>query len=88
MLTNNMIKSKSPECTCFWICNVEVQIVDRICDSLKLSCQDEPNKHRNKMRNQTTPHKTTNNTTPHSDDEITKKYQKKHLIYVDITYLD
>nr|AFK48847.1 unknown [Medicago truncatula] len=38
--------------------------------------QYEPNKHRNKTQNQTTPQKTTNNTTPHSNDEITKK--KKH----------
>ena len=28
MPTNNMIKSKSPEYSCFWICNVDVQIID------------------------------------------------------------
>jgi len=35
--------------------------------------QYEPNNHHNKIRNQTTPHKTTNNTRRHSHDEITKK---------------
>jgi len=28
MPTNNMIKSKSPEYPCFWICNVDAQIID------------------------------------------------------------
>jgi len=42
------------------------------------------NEHRNKTRNQTTPHKTTNNTTSHLDDEITKKGK---ITYVKITYL-
>jgi hypothetical protein len=28
MPTNNMIKLKSPQCPCFWICNVDVQIID------------------------------------------------------------
>ena len=28
MPTNNMIKSKSPEYSCFWICNVDAQIID------------------------------------------------------------
>jgi hypothetical protein len=28
MATNNMIKSKSPEYPCFWICNVDAQIID------------------------------------------------------------
>jgi len=39
--------------------------------------QYEPNKHRNKTRNQTTPHMTTNNTTPYSDDEIKKNHNRK-----------
>jgi len=88
MPTKNMMKSKSPEYSCFRICNVGVQIMDWICDWLNLIFQYEPNEHRNKARNQTTPHKTTNNTTPHSDDEIMKKQKRKHLIYVEITYLD
>ncbi|RHN44027.1 hypothetical protein MtrunA17_Chr7g0214871 [Medicago truncatula] len=51
--------------------------------------QYEPNKHRNKTQNQTTPQKTTNNTTPHSNDEITKKKNtRKNLLYVKITYLN
>jgi len=28
MPTNNMIKSKSPEYPCIWICNVDAQIID------------------------------------------------------------
>jgi len=35
-----------------------------------------------------TPHKAINNTTPHLDDEITKIYKRKNLIYVETTYLD
>jgi len=42
----------------------------------------------NKMRNQTTQHKTTNNTTPHLYDKITKKHERKNLIYVKTTYLN
>jgi len=84
MTAKNMMKSKSPQYSFFRICNVGVQIINWICDWLKLVFQYEPNEHRNKTRNKTTPHKTTNNTMPHSDDEFTKK----HLIYVEITYLD
>jgi len=78
MPTNNMIKSKSLEYPCFWICNVDVQIIDWICNWLtEVDLSIGTNEHRNKTRNQTTPHKTTN-TTSHSDDEITKK-GKNHL---------
>jgi len=76
MPTNNMINFKSPKYTCFRICNVDAQIIDWICNWLKLIFQQEPNEHRNKTRNQM-PHKTTNNTTPHSDDEITKNTKWK-----------
>lgn len=81
----NMIKSKSLEYSCLWICNIDVQIINW----LKMIFQYEPNKHRNKTQNQTTPQKTTNNTTPHSNDEITKKKNtRKNLLYVKITYLN
>jgi hypothetical protein len=75
MLTNNMINSKSSKYPCFRIYNVDAQIIDWICNWLKLIFQYEPNEHHNKTQNQT-PHKTTNNTTPHSDDEITQKKWK------------
>jgi len=85
MPTNNMIKSKSPEYPCFWICNVDVQIIDWICNWLtEVDLSVGTNEHRNKTRNQITPHKTTNNTTSHLDDEITKK---EKITYVKITYL-
>jgi len=35
MSTNNMIKSKSLKYTCFWICNVDSQFIDWICNWLK-----------------------------------------------------
>jgi len=34
MPTNIMIKFKSPEYTCFRICNIDVQIINWICDWL------------------------------------------------------
>jgi len=76
-----MIKSKSLKYSCVWICNVDVQIIDWISDWQKLIFQYEPNKHRNKTRNQTMPHKTTNNTMPHSDYEITKTLKKTLDMY-------
>jgi len=76
MLTNNMIKHKSPKFTCFRIFNVDAQIIGWICNWLMPVFQSEINEHRDKTRNQTS-HKTTNNTTPHLDDEITKKNTKK-----------
>jgi hypothetical protein len=33
--TNNMINLKSPEYPCFWICNVDIQIIDWIWNWLK-----------------------------------------------------
>jgi len=39
MPTNNMIKSKSWEYSDFRICNVDAQIIDWICDWLKLIFQ-------------------------------------------------
>jgi len=47
---------------------------------LNVYFQYEPNEHRNKTLNQTTPHNTTNNTMPHSDDEITKSHKRKHFM--------
>ena len=46
MPTNNMIKSKSSEYSCFRICNVDAQIIDWICDCLRLIFQQEANEHR------------------------------------------
>jgi len=46
MSTNNMIKYKSLEYPCFWICNVDAQIMGWICDCLKLIFRYEPNEHR------------------------------------------
>ena len=84
MPTNNMIKSKSPEYPCFQICNIDVQIIDWICNWLtEADLSIGTNKHRNTTRNQTTLHKTTNNTTSHSNNEITEK----KITYVKITYL-
>jgi len=34
MHANNIIKSKSPKYLCFWICNIDVQIIDWICNWL------------------------------------------------------
>jgi len=34
-----MIKSKSTEYSCLWICNVDAYIIDWICDWLKLIFQ-------------------------------------------------
>jgi len=39
MPANNMIKSKSSKYQCFQICNVDPQIIDWICDWLKLIFQ-------------------------------------------------
>jgi len=36
MHINNMIKYKSTEYPCFWICNVDAQIINWIYDWLKL----------------------------------------------------
>ena len=89
MPTNNMIKSKSPEYPCFWICNVDAKIIDWICDWLKLIFQYEANEHR------TTKDAKSNNAA--QDDEQHnvalrrrnhEKTQKKNLMYVEITYLD
>jgi len=93
MPTNNMIKSKSPEYSYFWICNVDVQIIDWICNWLtEVDLSIGTNEHRNKTQNQTTLHKTTNNTTSHSDDETCSllniaeiysclRFEKKLLIF-------
>jgi len=79
MHTNNTIKSKSPEYPCLWICNIDTQIIDWICDWLTLIFQYESNEHRNKTWNQTT---------SHSDDEIMKKHKSKNLMYWKITYCE
>ena len=85
--TNNMIKLNSPECPSFWICNVDVQIIDWICNWLKLIFEYELNEHRNKTEKTNAATMTANNKTPHSDDEITTEKKKlKTLIYVKITY--
>jgi len=39
MPTNNMIKFKSPKYKCFWIFNVDAQIINWICDWLNLVFQ-------------------------------------------------
>jgi len=39
MPTNNMLKSKSTEYSCFQICNVDAQIIDWICDCMRLIFQ-------------------------------------------------
>ena len=88
MDTNNTIKCKSPKYPCLWICNIDTQIIDWICDWLTMIFQYESNEHRNKTWNQTLSHKTTKTTTPHSNNEITKKHKSKNLMYVKITYLE
>ena len=45
MSTNNMIKSKLPQYSCFWICSVDAQIIDWIYDCLRLILPYEPNEH-------------------------------------------
>jgi hypothetical protein len=53
MSTNNMIKLKSPECSCFRICNYGAKIIYGIYNWLKLIFQYELNEYRNKTGNQT-----------------------------------
>ena len=77
MSTKNMLKFKSPEYSCFQICNVCVQIIDDyVMTEVDLSIWTKRTPQQ--TRNQTTPHKTTNNTTPHSGDKITKKNTKEN----------
>lgn len=60
-----MIESKWLDYSCLQICNVDAQLIDWIVD---LSI--ESNEHRNKIRN---------NTSPHPDDEITGKKISKSI---------
>jgi len=57
MPTNNMINSKSQKYPWFLICIVDAQIIDWICNCLKLIFYYEPNEHRNQTQNET-PHTT------------------------------
>jgi len=82
MPTNNLMKFKSPEYSCLQIYNTDFQIIDWICDWLKLIFQYEPNEHRIKTWNKTTPHKKTNNKTSHSAMKSQKKNTKGKTWYM------